>query len=109
MKTRKEKRELGYQVSKSIRKIVEEQVEAVRAENKILISKMDSYDSLLAMLKRYDLVDEQGNPVSRYSMEAKIRRLRDAIPDNLLVNINHTLTTLKIVQDGIAEILGETQ
>jgi len=95
LKVKQENKELGWLVSQSIRKTVEDQIDTVRAENKAIKNKMDSYDMILSALKAYDLVDELGNPVHKYSLDRKMKQIVGVLPAGLLENIRQAINSLE--------------
>ena len=93
---------LGYEVSKGLKKAINEKIEKVQRINKALEERLDRYKYLIEFLESID-VDPKTHYL-RSSVESKLRELKLLIPDNLKRSITQTRGDLDILIEKLEKL-----
>lgn len=101
---RDEKKSLGQIVSKKVREVIRTRIDNVASENNDLRRVISDFNYVLPILQKYGIVDtltsDRGDIVRpscfRYGwLEDKLRKAREAVPDELLTSLRSTLRNLE--------------
>lgn len=95
---KKEDRELGYNVSRTIRQMLQEQVEEVKRENHILKRQIQEYEEIKKFCERLGFKEEDF--VSAHLVEGRIKEYNRTVPRSMIWDLER-------VRDAINSVLEE--
>lgn len=105
LEDKEEKRKTGREVSQAIQKLAGQRIDEIERENTKLKNRMSKYDSIAAVLKRMEIdIDRVSIWETDYTMEGRIKRMREAFPKgferDVSVAHDHLGRVLKRIQDA---------
>lgn len=99
---REEDAELGWRIGKRLQETIKERVNKVAEENTLLTGRMSQYDDIRQLLKKLDIDSDSYAPA--WSVETRLRKLRQAVPPELLGTLQRARRELKHLHEKLKDL-----
>lgn len=95
--------DLGHRVSKRLRELIDEKIEAVQRENKRLTEKMKEYDELKKLIAAMGFDPDQSSWL-KYEVEQYLEKLRGVLPHDIERSLDNNIEYLQKLKEKLQNL-----